>query len=115
MSCLNCVSAHRRGRFWFCNRCGHLMSLRPVRAHGIPLASHRSTGAVVLRQQDPTRRYRRIAGARNSVVSRRPVTLGHESAALAAGTPCPEPADVPHAVVLDLDAARRIKDTREQD
>jgi hypothetical protein len=48
-------------------------------------------------------------------VSRRPVVLGHESAALGAGTRCPEPADVPHAVVLDLDAARRIKDTRGQD
>ena len=114
MSCLNCVSAHRRGRFWFCNRCGHLMSLRPVRAHGIPLVSHRNAGAAVLRQQDPTRRHPRVAGARNPVVSRRPVVRGCESTAVAAGTPCPEPADVPHAVVLDLDAARRIKDTRGQ-
>jgi hypothetical protein len=29
MSCLYCVAAHQRGRFWFCNRCGSLMLLRP--------------------------------------------------------------------------------------
>ena len=109
--CLSCVTAHQHGRFWFCNRCGNLMSLRPVRAQGIPLVSHRNAGASVLRQQDPNRRYPRVAGARTSAMSRHPVTLGRESTAVAAETPGPEPADVAYAVVLDLDAARRLKDT----
>jgi hypothetical protein len=43
MSCLNCVSAHRRGRFWFCNRCGAVMRLRLEPAPVIPLG-RRSTG-----------------------------------------------------------------------
>ena len=64
MSCLNCVSAHRRGRFWFCNRCGREMSLRQEPALAVAYA-----------QQAPSR---------------------------------PEP-EMPQAVVLDFEAARRVR------
>ncbi len=35
MACLYCVAAYQRGRFWFCNRCGALMLLRPSAALGV--------------------------------------------------------------------------------
>jgi hypothetical protein len=93
MSCLNCVSAHRRGRFWFCNRCGTLMHLRPEPAQVRPEATDR---------RRPPR-----GSLRSSFAA-------HPSARAAAlrRRACPEPADVPDAVVLDLDEARRARRAR---
>jgi hypothetical protein len=64
VSCLSCVSAHQRGRFWFCNRCGRQLSLRPVPA----------------------------------------LAVAH-----AQGTPSRPGTEVPDAVVLDFEAARRVR------
>lgn len=90
MSCLNCVSAHPRGELWFCNRCGKPMVLRPVTTQGLIAAG---------------------TSVRSSVLGLRPRHLGHDTAAVLAGAPDPREADVlPNAVVLDLDAARRVKD-----
>jgi hypothetical protein len=99
MSCLNCVSAHRRGRFWFCNRCGHLMHLRPEPAQVIPLVRRPA--------EAPDRRRPPWGPLRDAVTSHpsaRAATLR-----LPAG---PEPADLTDAVVVDLDEARRAKHVR---
>ena len=187
MSCLYCVSAHRHGRFWFCNRCGKLMFLRPLPAQEIPTAprppegrrvhaesapgslrdhspgepdvagtawpcrlvrihpsvsdelpaeppsanpakvagergqldrpeqdsrvSRRDTGATSTRRPNPNRQHDQVAAARSPVVPRHPVELDHGTAA-APGAPGPLEADVPLAVVLDLDAARWVKHRR---
>ena len=61
MTCTYCVTAHQRGRFWFCNRCGGLVASRVrdvvrARSHGDAVVP--SAGASVRRATEPGGRFR---------------------------------------------------------
>ena len=108
MPCTYCLTAHRRGRFWFCNRCGKLMLLCPVPAHeacppdtdGQPADGEGRRG----RPYDSERRLlealRRLKLRQETAAAVRPDQSG------------PLESDLPDAVVLDLDAARRVRQGR---
>jgi hypothetical protein len=107
MPCLYCLTAHPRGRFWFCNRCGQLMLLCPVPAHEVcpPGTTEQAAGA--------GERGRRSRESERSLLEAvRRLKLRQEAAAVPLDAFGPRESDVPEAVVLDLDAARRVRQER---
>ena len=135
MSCLYCLTAHQRGRFWVCKRCGNLMFLcsapdegdRPLDTGGLtadagewggrpyalqrrPIVYRRNTEPPPTRQQNRDGRHQPVGGRRSVVpLARRELGRGAPATGDAAS---PSEADVSDAVVLDLDAARRVRGTR---
>ena len=107
MPCLYCLTAHPRGRFWFCNRCGQLMLLCPVPAQEVcpSVPDGQAAG-------DGERGRRSHESERSLLEALRRLKLRQDSAALPLDASNPLESDVPHAVVLDLDAARRVREGR---
>jgi hypothetical protein len=119
MSCLNCVSAHRRGRLWFCNRCGSLMQLRPVSARVLPPARRlpeRAPGTASPTRSRPTSVPPETAERRQPWGSLHGSLAAHPSARrhnVVAPLRSLDPGHDSEAVVLDLDEARRTKGGRQ--
>lgn len=107
MACLHCLTAHPRGRFRFCNGCGQLMLLCPDPAHEVcpPGTDGQTAGAG---DSGPTS----YESERELLEALRRLKLGQETAPVPLDSAGPQESDVPQAVVLDLDAARRIRAER---
>jgi hypothetical protein len=96
MSCLYCLTAHQRGRFWVCKRCGDVMFACPAPGDAQPYALQRRP--IVYRRN-----------AEGQAPDEQDRDGRHPYVPRDAASP---QAAVPDAVVLDLDAARRIKERR---
>ena len=108
MPCTYCLTAHRRGRFWFCNRCGKPMLLCPVSAHeACPPDTNCQPADGEGRRGRPYDSERRLLEA----VRRLKLRQG-TAAAVRPDQSGPLESDPPDAVVFDLDAARRVRDGR---
>jgi len=107
MPCLYCLTAHPRGRFWFCNRCGQLMRLCPVPAAGVsPPGTDEQTSGAGERGQGSHESERSLLEAL------RRLKLRQETGTVPLDASGPLDSDEPQAVVLDLDAARRVRRER---
>jgi hypothetical protein len=108
MSCMYCLTAHRRGRFWFCNRCGRLMLLCPTPAHGVCPPDTDGQPA-----DGEERGGRSHDSERSLLEALRRLKLSQEAeAAVRPDHSRQLESDLPDAVVLDLDAARRVREGR---
>lgn len=105
MSCLSCVTAHRRGALWFCNRCGKPVLVQPVTAQGV---SPRG------RSPHPSERERVFVFRGNSAASvpLRLVDPDRETGSIRPEGPGRFQMEAGDAVVVDLDEARRLRQSR---
>lgn len=107
MPCPYCLTAHPRGRFWSCNRCGQLVLLCPAPPQEVcPPGTDRQVGGTGEGGQSSHESERSLLEAL------RRLKLRQETAAVPLDSSGPPESDEPHAVVLDLDAARRVRAER---